>query len=70
MVVEALELVAVVPSSLVSFPPASIASPGASLDVPAASAFAYPSYYFPSFAASVSEPQPLDLSWLVEDLED
>jgi hypothetical protein len=40
---EALVLVAVVPSSLVSFPPGSLASPGASLDVPAASELAYPS---------------------------
>ena len=43
MVVEALVLVVVVPFSLASFPPASLASPGASLDVPATSEHAYPS---------------------------
>jgi hypothetical protein len=33
----------VAPFSLASFPPASLASPGASLDVPAASELAFPS---------------------------
>jgi hypothetical protein len=42
-VVEALVLVAVIPSFLVSFPLSSPAFPGASLDVPAASELAYPS---------------------------
>jgi hypothetical protein len=36
-------LVVVAPFALVSFPPASFASPGASLDVPVASEPAYPS---------------------------
>jgi hypothetical protein len=40
---EALVLVAIEPFSLASFLPASIASPGASLDVPTASELAYPS---------------------------
>jgi hypothetical protein len=43
VVVEALVLAVVAPFSLVTFPPASLASPGASLDVPAASELAYPS---------------------------
>lgn len=60
--VEALVLVAVVPSSLALFPHASLAFPSASLDVPAASEFAYPSKYLPSIPASASELQPLDLS--------
>jgi hypothetical protein len=42
VVVEALVLVAVVLFSLASFPPASLAFPGASLDVLAASELAYP----------------------------
>jgi hypothetical protein len=43
VVEEAMVLVVVISSFLASFPPASLASPGASLDVPAASALAYPS---------------------------
>jgi hypothetical protein len=43
VVVEALVLATVAPFSLVAFPPASLASPGACLDVPAASELAYPS---------------------------
>jgi hypothetical protein len=42
-VVEALVLVVVTPFALISFLLASLASPGASLDVPATSALAYPS---------------------------
>jgi hypothetical protein len=41
VVVEALVLVAIAPFALVSFSPASLASPGASLHVPAASELAY-----------------------------
>jgi hypothetical protein len=55
-------LAAVAPLSLVVFPPSSLASPSASLDVPAASAPAYPSSYSPSVVASSSELQPLDQS--------
>ena len=40
---EALVLAVVTPFSLVVFSPASLASPDASLDVPAASVLAYPS---------------------------
>jgi hypothetical protein len=43
VVEEALVLVAVVPSFLASFFLSSLAFPGASLDVPAASELAYPS---------------------------
>ena len=38
---EALVVVVVVPFTLAAFPPASLASPGASLDVPVASELAY-----------------------------
>ena len=63
-------LAVVAPFSLVTFPPASLASPGASLDVPAASELAFPSLYLLFFAASTSGLQPLDQSQPVEDLED
>jgi hypothetical protein len=43
VVEEALVLVVVTPFALISFLLASLASPSASLDVPAASALAYPS---------------------------
>jgi hypothetical protein len=43
LVVEALVVVAVAPFALVSFTPAFPTSPGASLDVPAASELAFPS---------------------------
>ena len=43
---EALVVVVVAPFSLSSFPPVSLASPGATLDVPAASELAFPSLYF------------------------
>jgi hypothetical protein len=43
VVVEPLVLAVVTPFSLVAFPPTSLTSPGTSLDVPAASALAYPS---------------------------
>ena len=70
VVVEAMVLAAVAPFPLVAFLPSSLASPGASLNVLAASASAYPSSYSPSVAASTSELQPLDQSQLVEDSED
>jgi hypothetical protein len=60
----------VAPFALVSFPPASLASPSASLDVPVASELAYPSYYLSFVAASASRLQPLDQSQSVEDLDD
>jgi hypothetical protein len=43
VVEEALVVVVVAPSPLVSFPLASLASPGVSLDAPATSKLAYPS---------------------------
>jgi hypothetical protein len=69
VVVKAMVLAAVVPSSLASFLLSSPAFPGASLDVPAAFELAYSSSYSPSVAASASELQPLDLSQPVEDSE-
>jgi hypothetical protein len=70
VVVEALALAAVAPFALDASPHSSLASPGASLDVLAASTHAYPSSYSPSVAASASELQPLDQSQSVEDSED
>ena len=66
MVVEALVLAAVAPSSLVAFPPTSLASPSATLDVPTTSTLSYPSWYWPFVAASASGLQPLDPSQPVE----
>ena len=63
-------LAAVAPSSLVAFPPTSLASPSATLDVPTTSTLAYPSWYWPFVAASASRLQPLDPSQPVEGLED
>jgi hypothetical protein len=59
VVVEALVLIAVVPSFLASFLLSHPAFLGASLDVPAASELAYLSYYSSFVAASTSELQPL-----------
>jgi hypothetical protein len=70
VVEEALVVVVVVPFALASFPPASLASPGTSFDVPVASELAYPSWYLPIVAASASGLQPPDQSEPVEDLED
>jgi hypothetical protein len=61
VVVGALVVVAVEPFSLVSFLLASLASPGASIDVPTASELAFPSLYLSFVAASASELQPRDL---------
>jgi hypothetical protein len=64
---EALVVVVVAPFSLASFPPASPAFPAASPGVLASFEFASHSSCLPSFVASASELQPLDMSQLVED---
>jgi hypothetical protein len=70
VVEEALVLAAIAPFCPDASPPSSLASPGASLNVLAASASAYPSSYSPSVAASTSELQPLDQSQPMEDSKD
>ena len=63
-------VVAATPFILASFPPAFPAFPDASPGVLASSEFASHSSCLPYFVASASKLQPLDMSQLVEDLED